>query len=42
MGWILQMKSFALVTAALGPAALVSPLGRISVDPAWVERLGWT
>ena len=36
------MKSFALVVAALGPAALVSTLGRLSVDAAWVERLGWT
>ncbi len=36
------MKSFALVVAALGPAALVGTLGRLSVDAAWVERLGWT
>ncbi|HEX4071702.1 MAG TPA: hypothetical protein VHX68_11040, partial [Planctomycetaceae bacterium] len=36
------MKPFALIVAALGPAALVSTLGRLSVDAAWVERLGWT
>ena len=36
------MKSFALVTAALGPATVVGTLGRLSVDAAWVERLGWT
>ena len=40
------MKAFALLTAATvtatGPAALVSLLGRISVDSVWVERLGWT
>ena len=36
------MKSFALLVAAAGPAALVSTLGRVPVDAAWVERLGWT
>lgn len=36
------MKPFALVAAALGPAALVGTLGRLSVDAAWIERLGWT
>jgi len=36
------MKPFALLVAATGPAALVGMLGRVPVDTASVERLGWT